>query len=340
MNTSLFRRLIAATGLVAASCAGIVLMGATNIAHAGQTSALPTIFQGASAESTGLTLRSWGSGSITEDQKNVYAGTESLRIVTHGQFQGADIRLSKPVDLGRYVTEKNTYLQVALLLPTTDKTANGGVPGGGFGNEFGGGSPGFGGKRGGGAPGSGGLPGSGGVPGGPTGGTTRPKSIENLRLVMIRPTGKPVELLLPIANAVPENSWKMLNIPVSALPGITADNAKFSEIRIFGDNAGVLYVGRIGLVTDSTPIKVEPVTDMIVEIGRPYRYTASGSGGATPLQYSWDWDDKDGIQEESVGRAVIHTYYRTGDFVGTLTVTDKYGLKAPVVTKFKVNVHN
>lgn len=336
MNTSLFKRFVTVsglTGLLAGAWASAGLFGTAHSARAGQAGAAPSIFQGSPAQSTGLTLSSWGSGSITEDQKNVYAGTESLRIVTHGQFQGADLRLGKPVDLGRFVGDKSSYLQFAVYLPPTDKTASPG-PGPGFG-------AGFGGKGFGVPPGSGGPAGSGGPgSGATTGGTTKPKSIENLRVVLVRPTGKPLELLLPLANAVQDTTWKLLNIPVQSLPGITAENAKFSEIRLFGDNPGVLYVGRIGLVNDSTPIKVETVNDMIVEIRKPYRYIGSATGGAAPLKYSWDWDDKDGIQEESIGKSVVHTYYREGDMVGTLTVSDVYGLKAPVTTKFKVHIHN
>lgn len=337
MKTSLFRRLVAVSGLtlVAAGSAGIGLLF-PRTAQAGQATALPSIFQGASAQSTGITIGSWGSGSITEDQKTVYAGTESLRVVTHGQFQGASLRLAQPVDLGKFATQKTTYFQVALYVPTTGTAAGGGLPGTPGGNEFGSG-PGFG-VPGGGRGGKGGAPGSGG-PGVSTGGTTKPKTIENLRMVLVRTTGKPMELLLPLNTAVLEGNWKLLNVPMNSLPGISPDNAKVSEIRVFGDNPGILYVGRIGLVADSTPIKVEPVVDMIVEAGKSYRYTASASGGATPLKYSWDWDNKDGIQEESIGRTVIHSYPHTGDFVGTLTVSDLYGNKAPVSVKFKVNVH-
>ena len=126
--------------------------------------------------------------------------------------------------------------------------------------------------------------------------------------------------MLPVANGVTENSWRLISIPVEAIPGITADNAKFSEIRLFGDNPGIMYVGRIAVVVDTTPIKVEPLSDMSVEVRKPYKYVASATAGPSPLVYSWDWDSTDGIQEESVGRTVTHTYYKEGDMTGTLTV--------------------
>ena len=314
------------TGLLAAG--GIVcgVLGTFQVAQARQAVAAFPIFQGVPAQSTGMTLTSWGSGSITEDQKNVYSGSESLRVVTHGQFQGASMRLSKPVDLGSFVTDKNAYLQLALMLPNTGDKPTTGFPGGSS------------------KPGFGGLPGSGGPSGsGAAIASTKPRGIENIRMVLIRPGGKSVEVNLPIANAVSDNNWKLVSIPVAAIPGVSANSAKFSEIRLFGDNAGIMYVGRIGIILDSTPIKLTAPPEMIVEVRKPYRYQASATSGATPLKYAWDWDQTDGIQEESVGRSVVHTYYnlgqKKGDFIATLTVSDVYGIKAPVSATFKIHVH-
>lgn len=338
------RRAMAAGGVSALIALGGIaagLVGASRTAQARQAAPTLSIFGGAPAQSSGLTLSSWGSGSITEDQKSVYSGSESLRIVTHGQFQGASMRLGRPVNLGSFVADKGAYLQLAVLMPAMGTTSGGG--GGMMGGSSGPMGPpgGFGGRPGGfGMPG--GMPGSSG-PGGKMGGAPASsqggRAIDNLRLVLLRPGGKGTEVVLPVASGAVDNAWRLLSIPVGAIPGITADNATFSEIRLFGDNPGVIYVGRIGVVVDNSPIKVEPVNDMIVGVRSSYRYVASANAGPTPLRYSWDWDNADGVQEESVGRSVAHTYYKEGDFVGSLTVSDAYGFKAPVTTKFKVHVH-
>lgn len=330
-GTGAKRRLLAVGGL-----AGIIVLSGVGVAYARQTSNALNIFQGTSAQTSGLKLGSWGSGSVTEDEKNVYTGTESLRVVTHGQFQGAVLRLNNPVNLSSYVANKNAYLQMAVLVPAPASGA-GGFPGGSGPGGFGGsggvlGPPG----------GAGGFPGSNG-PGGSKSGaaatSVRPKAIENVRVVLSRAGGKGTEFMLPVASGVQENQWRLVSIPISQIPGISADNARFSEVRLFGDNSGVMYVGRIGVVIDSTPIKVEPVSDKDVSTKNRYRYTASASAGATPLKYSWDWDDSDGVQEEAVGRTVDHIYYKDKDYTGTLTVSDVYGLKAPVTTHFKIHAH-
>ncbi len=140
------RRLLAVGGL-----AGIVGLSGVGAAYARQTTNALNIFQGTSAQTSGLKLGSWGSGSVTEDEKNVYTGTESLRVVTHGQFQGAVLRLNNPVNLSSYVANKNAYLQMAVLVPAPPTGA-----GAGAGPGFGGAGPGgFGGSGGGlGFPGS------------------------------------------------------------------------------------------------------------------------------------------------------------------------------------------
>jgi hypothetical protein len=323
------------------------------------------IYSGETLQSAGLTVSPWGSGTIDESQKAVYSGQNSLKIVSQGYYQGANIAFSKPFDLSRYAANKNAILQFALLVvdpAATGNTGGRGFPGGPGGSSFPGGPPpglgsgarsgGFPGGQGGGFPGG---PGSGGYPGGPGAGgygayggmgskggamrTEQAKSLAHLRLLMITASGKPLEMVLPVNYAREDNQWKLFNIPVPAIPGLTADDAKIQEIRIFGDTSTTLYLGKISVVVDNTPLRVERQDEKNVGVKETYRYTATATAGATPLKYSWDWDASDGIQEESVGRIVKHTYYKPGDYTVTLTVSDAFGTKPPVSTTFKVHVH-
>jgi hypothetical protein len=334
-----------------------------------------SIYSGEPMQVAGLTLSPWGSGNIEENTKTYYSGQASLKIVTQGFYQGADINFRKPFDLSSYATNKNAILQIALLVLDPSATGaggrngfpgrQGGFPGGGFpgGSGGSGAPPGLGGPggRGGGFPGapggSGGFPGgqgggfpggSGGFPGGPggmmggRGGTMRTeqaKSLQNLRLVMMTTTGKSLEMVLPISYAREDNDWKLFNIPVPAIPGLAAGDAKIQEIRLFGDTSTTMYLGKISVVVDNTPLRVERIDEKNVGAKETYRYNASATAGATPLKYTWDWDASDGIQEESVGRSVTHAYYKPGDYKVTLTVSDAFGTKPPVTTTFMVHVH-
>src|ERR1043166_8025157 len=69
-----------------------------------------TIFRGDNVQNAGITLAGWGSGAIEEDTQKVYNGSESLKIMTHGLYQGAILTRNKPVDLGPYLGNKHAYL--------------------------------------------------------------------------------------------------------------------------------------------------------------------------------------------------------------------------------------
>ena len=66
-------------------------------------------------------------------------------------------------------------------------------------------------------------------------------------------------------------------------------------------------------------------------------FTGAASGGPG-LVYAWDFDDKDGIQEEAFGRDVTYRYRKAGTFKVTLTVSDPSGVRKPVTNQLTVEV--
>ncbi len=353
---------------------GAGAMGASRpaVAQLNTNSALE-FYRGEPSQLSAFTLSSWGSGKIQADTHSGFdTGTNSLRITTQGYYQGASIGFNTPIDLSAFVTNKNAFLQFVLLLSDQQNGRAGGFGQGGFGGGpggfpgggsspggFGGGAPGgfpgggsspggFGGGApggfpggaqggfGGGAPGGFGRGGRGGLIGGGPAATQRAAALQNLRLVMVTTGGKELEMLVPLAYAVrATDEWRRLSIPVAGIPGLTADDGKIKELRIFGDSLATLHLGKLSVVTDTTPLKVEP----LVGVKDIYQYTARASAGVTPLKYSWDWDASDGIQDESQGRTVRHTYFKPGDYTVTVTISDAFNVKPPVTTTFKVHVH-
>lgn len=313
------------------------------------------IYRGDSLQTSGVTLANWGSGQVDKDTQKVFSGTESLKVTTHGLYQGVSLSLANPVNLGTFLTNKYAYLQIAVLPPPPkDQATPGGFGPGGPGGP-GGNYPGVGGQGGklgsgdAGSPGSSGFPGSSGY--GPAG---RPatkvqkfRKLENLRVVLVTTGDKTVEVMLPLASAATDNEWKLLAIPVSRIPNLKADDAKIKEIRLFGDAPATLNVGSIGVVEDPTPINLNSINDKTVQRLAKYQYYATANAGVTPLVFSWDWDASDGIQNEAEGRNVTYTFRKASvddagskntDYVVTVTVSDLYGIKAPVKTSFKVHV--
>lgn len=343
---------------------GLIAMGWSLAAPVGAQVVLngPVLYQGEASATSGLKLSSWGSGAVTEDNKGVFGtGTMSLRIVSHGLYQGASLQLGKPVDLGSYVDNKFAYLSFVLVPPAPPNPAGGsgfspfgGKGGPSFGGP-GGGSP-FGGEGGGSGPG--GYPGAGGYGGrNESGGLNSkpltvkyqtPHALQEIRVVLVTTTGHQLEMLLPLDSAVDDGAWKRLSIPISAIPGIKADDARIKEVRLFGDSPGVMRLGNIGVIVDQTPITVDTLPNRDVARLATHEFRVVAHGGVTPLVVSWDWDASDGIQDEAQGKFVTHQFRKESaydrnsnkilDNVVTVTVRDLYGVKKPVSTRFSVHV--
>lgn len=335
-------------GLCSLAAAGAAL-GLITAGAGAQDSSGITIYRGGTAQEAGIKLVNWGSGNIAEESQLQYSGSRSLRLVTHGMHQGASLVLAKPIELAPYINNKNAYLQFIIQVPDNQSADGTGSPAGFSGSSpFGGGGPGRG-AQGGfpGAPGGGGFPGlGGGFPGygggGRRGGTAtsqKAQNIEKLRMVLVTTSDRTIEFLMPMEYARPaENQWKQLSIPVGAIPGLKADDAQIKEIRIFGDSPGTIYLGQLRVLTDITPLTLDRIGEKVIPRNARYTYTARASAGIIPLKVTWDFNEADGIQEEKEGRTVVHSYHKSGEYVGTVTVQDVYGMMEPKTVKFKILV--
>ena len=327
-----------ASNLTSTACALAMFAGATIAANSQPTAT--AIYAGGSPQSAGVILTGSGSGSLTPDAAHVFAGGGSLKLVTQGLYQGGIIRLEKPYDLGPLLNNKNAYIQVAFL-PPPPPTGGAGAQGN-SGSKYGAFPPG-----GFGAPNTGGSAPNAGSQYGTLGSTTKAANVErftkahaleNLRVVFVTGGGHEIDKKSPVKYANDEAGWKVLSFPVSSLTGLSAADSTIKEVRVYGDTTGTIYIGKIGTVVDTTSLMIEPIPEKTVTANEKYRYTASAHGGATPLIYSWDWDDRDGIQDEAEGKSAAHLYRKPGDYKVTVTVIDPYGIKAPVSTKFNVHI--
>lgn len=296
------------------------------------------IYTGDPVRQSGIKLSTWGSGEAVQDTDHVFIGSASIKIATHGAYQGARLELSKPVDLKAALTDKYAYLQFVVQLPNKNAQPTFGYPGfPGFGRGMG---RFFGGQ----GRGPGGFPGGVGGPGGfnPSNqetGMTTPKPLTQVRVVLVTTDGKQIEFYLPIDSAASgRGDWSYLAIPVSAIPGLAKTNGEIKEVRLFGDSAAVIYLGEARVVRDETPIRVDDLPEYTVAKMDVVTFTASAEAGTTPLKYQWNFDAAHpGVDAE--GKTVKHQY-RKGqqDYTVTLTVSDVYGIKKPVTRTTTVHV--
>lgn len=340
--------------MVAASLAGSAVAQSTSVLY----TPVRTV------KDQGISLRGWGSGIISETDETAYEGANALRVSSRNFFQGGVLRFEKPVDVNGDFAEKTNLLR--LTYKVVDGAASGGrnAPGGGRGGlgaggsgspgapaggtqgggrgPGGGGIPGGGRGPGGGFPG-GGFPGGGGIPGGGMGGAqAAAPTLKTLRAIVTTTDGKKSEVYIPVTStAKNDRGWSTLAVPLQAITGLDRTNKQISEIAFAADDTVTFYVGDLRVVSDTTPLRGETDVRGNLNIGATETRTfrGYGSGGASVLKYTWDFDDSDGIQIDAEGQTVKRRFRKPGTYTVTLTVSDYFGLKQPYTSTFKVTVN-
>lgn len=338
------------------SGAGALLLAAGLIASVGPGRAqviAPTkdLYTGSSVLSEGIRLGGWGSGAAVEDRSVRLTGDASIRLETNGYYAGGRIIFETPRDVTAQKNDPYAFLEfVARFQPGRRRQQQPmGYPGGYPGNFEGSSSD---------------LPVSGsstegyGYPGGFPGFSpgTPPQNLrpetQKLKIVLICEEGTFVASNFPLyLLPAREEGWFSVAIPFVAFKGIDrAATARVREIRIFGDARDTFWIGEIRTTTDDEPISVEPLEDMEVSVGDAVEFVAQATGGISPLEYIWDFDFSDGLQEDAKGQRVIHVFRRASPevrgkpgelqpFVVTLTVRDLGGAKKPVRRTINVIVN-
>lgn len=165
--------------------------------------------------------------------------------------------------------------------------------------------------------------------------------MKTIRLIVTTSDGKKSEVFVPVENAMASShGWKSVSIPLQAITGFDRTNKVISEVSFSADATTTFYIGDMRVVNDTTPIRGDVnIHTLNLALGDSFTFVASGTGGSSPLKYTWDFDDKDGIQVEAEGRAITRRFRKPGTFTITMTVADKYGLKTPYSTTLKVTVN-
>jgi hypothetical protein len=248
------------------------------------------------AKDQGITLKSWGSGTIAETSEAAFDGTQSIRIASRNFFQGGLMNYATPVDLSSEFGDRNNLLRLMVNVP--------------------------------------GFTGS-------TGASTGAAAIKMLRFVITTSDGKKSEAYVSLVTTTADaRGWRGIGIPLQAIRGFGDTNKQVSSIALSADAVGTVYIGEMRTINDATPVYGETgVTELNLAINDEYTFTASGTGGATPLRFTWDFDASDGIDVDADGQSVKRRFRKPGEYTITLTVVDIYGLKQPHTSTVKVTVN-
>jgi hypothetical protein len=261
------------------------------------------IYQGTPVAEQKITVGGWGSGLASERASSPtvpsFNGTQILQVSTNGYYSGARLDFQQPIDITDALAAPDTYLQFMVwfpnYVPPDDITALS-------------------------------TYGTADLQGAPPTRFVRVVLVVNGQQLMVE--DHPVNLLLV------ENGWVKIAVPLSAFKGTRpTGKAMLSRLLLFGDTSDQFNVGAIETITDNEEIVVEQIDDQAATVFDPTEWVGEASGGLATLEYVWDFDDSDGLQEDALGNHVRHVYRTPKSDPGytvTLTVRDKYGVKQPV----------
>ncbi len=336
------------------------------------------LYDGRSLADVGLSVSAWGGGSAEESTAISLAHGHALKITTLSPYEGATVTFSAPVSLDPGPNKDRTLLLTLRLttvsrhfaLPpaapggtpqTPDNAAPGGDNGGDNGQTNGaafrtepGGArfrlaqamppgvmpPGMM------PPPNMTLPAAPPASGSSTQDFTGVSALSALRLVFTLQNGTQVDVLRPFPDlnesdaGADSEQWVTLGVPLAALHfPASAAASPLRSITIGGDDYAVFYLGQIKIASDSAPITCSAGDQQTAAAGDVVTLHGNASGGASSLQFNWDFDASDGVTAQASGQTVT-TQYLTGgrDYKVTLTVSDIDGLKKPAVSTTIVHV--
>ncbi len=91
--------------------------------------------------------------------------------------------------------------------------------------------------------------------------------------------------------------------------------------------------GWVGL--DLSPLVVHRQTDDLLDVSRNCSFNAASSGGASIINYHWDWDDE--TTTDTAGPTATHRYAYKATFRVHLAVTDANGNTGSVTQSVMVH---
>lgn len=182
------------------------------------------------------------------------------------------------------------------------------------------------------------MPGMDGMPGAQA--AEPPQTISKLRVLLVTDKGQVDSGTVPIDLSQDAlEGWYRVVIPLKnfAGPGLQPE-AQLQRLALFGDLKDHFWLGRLQLVAEDQPLKADAGPRRTVKVKQEVTFTAAPQEGGQPARYVWDFDDWDGITEDSLGQTVTWKFTEPGFYTVTLTVTDPGKTKVTQIAHVDVHV--
>ena len=255
-----------------------------------------------------LTTGGWGSGACEQVTSVRYNGTGSLRIVTYDFYAGGRIDFGKPADLTALFAKPNTYLELWLRpQPATGTTGMEGET------------------------------------------ATRFTAMTQMRVVLLTERGQLEAQPVPLKPGTQDRGWWRIDVPLlTFLPhslatlagsGRTTLPLALKRMLICGDAYDYFYLGELKIVSDTQAMRANayPWPEQAAP-NTVVTFICGVEPGAATTKVVWDFDSKDGIQEEAVGERVQHIYRQVGTYTVSYIVVDVNGQKTAIKGSFTVSI--
>lgn len=272
------------------------------------------IYGGTANDTVTIKLGSWGGGIGKSSTVTTYGGTNSIEITSKGLYQGGRIDFAKPVDLTKFFSNPDAYLQLVtkfqgMQTPADELTY--GVAAYGTTDIY--------------AP-----------------GPRMGKPVRRVQVILFFEGGQSTECQVDIsAFKVGEDGWMNISFPFAVLKSkLSLSTYNLLRLVITGDGTETFYVGEIRVIRDDTPLEADAGEPKETGKNYPIIFHGRTRQGASGVKYSWDFDKSDGIQEEAIGDLVSHRYPNPGEYTVTLTVSDIFGLKKPATSTVDVKIND
>lgn len=262
------------------------------------------IFKGDDPAQDGIELGGWGSGSAVKAKEQILDGSWSIKITTQGLYSGGRLDFARPVELFSDGIDTRRYIVFTFFFKDT-QVIN------------------------------------------PAAGTLSAYDVEpytvpkasKVRFVFYSDNNLVVPAEEPTNPLDTDDNWVRVAVPMAKFKR-AGDISEFrlKRLLIMSDMPTTMYLGEMKIVTDDSPIKVDPLDSQTVALMDDVFFTANARGGVSSLKYAWDFDSSNGIQAEQTSRVARYVYTRGGTFTVTLTVSDADGLKAPVTVSTSIEV--
>ena len=167
-----------------------------------------------------------------------------------------------------------------------------------------------------------------------------PPMVTKVRALMVTDKGQLDSGAIDILHAEDAlENWSTMVIPLAQFAGVGKDpEAKLEDIALFGNAQEKFWVATVKLVAEDDPLVADAGQQRIVKVNKPVQFEAKAQTGSARVQYCWDFDDWDGIAEDSLGQQALWTFPEPGFYVVTLTVTDRTGRCLPQTARVDVKV--